>query len=260
MNYLKYVYNGITKPFTTPNNWNDVPFYKFVEYKKLIENGDAEDQTKIYSLFTKGLDKKDWEKPHNPKLYESLNNQLNFLSEEPNCSLSTHIYRGVTKKKYKVYDSIDKCTAAEYWSMLEVTKNILANKSTETDILEVMPKLIAVLCCKEINEEEVNKIAKELEQMPTDKIYVLGCFFLQKLNGLRSGIGVIHRIKNRIMHTFKQVMAILLVILVITLRCITLRKGAFQSLKSFLIQTWLKFTFRYSSWLILPVVKTNTEI
>mgnify|MGYP003631081041 CR=1 FL=1 len=259
MNYLTYTFNKIIKPFRAYDGWNEVPFHKFVKYKQMIEDGTADDVTKVYEMFLPGTTSNDWKKAHNPKLYESINGQLAFLSLEPTGEVATDINRGFGKKNYKVHTKIEDCTAGEYWDMQEVAKKILQNKSTEAEIVEIMPKLIAVLCCKERTEESINKVAKELEQLPTNRIYPLGCFFLQKLTDLKSGTGIIHRFKKLIQLIAKQVMARLVIILVIISRCITFQKGSLASLKLSLIRLWLKCTRQYKLTLILTTQEKNIE-
>ena len=259
MNFLKYTFDKITKKFTAPENWGEVPFYKFVKYKQLTEKGGLIDNTILYELFLEGTKKEDWKKAHSPSLYESINDQLSFTSLEPTGEVVTDIYRGLTKKNYKVYSKIEDCTAAEYWDMQEVVKHILQNKSTDAEIVEAMPKLIAVLCLKERTEEKINDVARELEQMPTDKIYVLGCFFLQKLTDLKNGTKKIYQFIKLITHTLKVVSASFLIILVIILHLITFQKGSLASAKQFLSLTWLKFICKYKSTLILKTVKLSTE-
>jgi hypothetical protein len=260
MNYLQYLHDKVVKGFTAPDGWHDVPFNQFAKYKMMIENGEANDPKKVYSLFLNGTTIEDWDKPKSPKLFDSINRKLNFISSEPNGEVVTDIYRGLLKKNYKVHSKIEDCTAAEYWDMIEVSKEILNNKSTDAELIQILPKLIAVLCLKERTHEKIEEVAKELEQMPTDKIYPLGCFFLRKLQGLNDGTGIIHRFKKQIRHTLKQVIARFLIISVIILRCITFRKGSFPSLILYLTRTWLKCTLRYKSTLILPTQKKNIEI
>ena len=50
MNFLKYTYNKTVKPFYAYDGWDEVPYYKFIEYKKLTEQ-DNHDITKVYELF-----------------------------------------------------------------------------------------------------------------------------------------------------------------------------------------------------------------
>ena len=259
MNYLRYVYDKVTKGFSAPDDWGEVPFYKFAKYKRMVEDGEA-DEANVYGLFLEGTTPEDWKKARSPKLYQNINRQLGFLGLEPNGEIVTDIYREKNKESYKIHKRIEDCTAAEYWDMIEVSKNILNNKSSEAELIEILPKLIAVLCLKERSHEKIEEVAKELEKMPTDKIYPLGCFFLKKLQGLSNGTGITHRFKKQIVHTLKQGISRFLIISVIILRLITFRRGSFQSLTSYLQRTWLKCTLRYSYWLNLKPLEKDTEI
>ena len=51
MNFLTYLFNSTKIPFEAPDNWQDVPFKTFVAYNKLIKDGKADDQAKVYNLF-----------------------------------------------------------------------------------------------------------------------------------------------------------------------------------------------------------------
>jgi len=258
MNYLKYTYNKVVKPFYAYDGWDEVPYYKFIEYKKLTEQ-ENHDVTDVYALFLSGTTAEDWKKAHSPKLYENINDQLYYLNTEPNGEVVTEIYRSLTKKSYKVHKSIEECTAGEYWDMLDLYNQTLKDKKTDSEVLEAMPKIIAIMCCKERTEDKINEIAEELKQLPTNKIYPLGCFFLQKLADLKNGTGIIFRSKRKIVHTIKLVLAIWLTITVLILRLITFRKGSFQSLMSLLKRAWLKCTFRYKSMLELKPVTQDIE-
>jgi hypothetical protein len=258
MNYLKYTYNNVVKPFFAFDGWDEIPFSKFIEYKKLTEK-DNHDITQVYELFMPGTTAEDWKKAHNPKLYENINDQLYYLNTEPQGEVVTDIYRSLTKKNYKVHKSIEECTAGEYWDMLDLYNQTLKDKKTDSEVLEAMPKIIAIMCCKERTEEKINEIAEELKQLPTNKIYPLGCFFLRKLADLKSGTGVIYRSKERIAHTIKLVLGIWLTITVAILRLITFRRGSFQSLTLLLKKAWLKCTFRYKSMLELKHVIRGIE-
>lgn len=258
MNFLKYTYNNTVKPFFVFDGWDEIPFYKFIEYKRITEKENY-DITEVYSLFMPGTTSDDWKKAHNPKLYENINRQLYYLSTEPSGEVVTDIYRSLTKKNYKVRKSIEECTAGEYWDMLDIYTKIIKNKKTDSEVLSVMPKIIAIMCCKERTEEKINEIAEELKQLPTNKIYPLGCFFFQKLTDLRSGTGVIYLFKKRTALMTKQVLASFLIITVVILHLITFRKGCLVSLTSLLKKVLLKCTFRYRSTLELKPVTQDTE-
>ena len=41
MNDLSYVYDKVTKGFSAPDDWGEVPFHKFAKYKRMVEDGNA---------------------------------------------------------------------------------------------------------------------------------------------------------------------------------------------------------------------------
>lgn len=255
MNFLKYIHNTKKIPFSAPNNWGEVPFKTFVTYNKLIENGDADDQARIYNLFMPGVPADYWNKPHNPKLYNSINNQLNFISEEPSKEVPTHI----VKDGYDIIRprSIDEVTANQYWGTLKAVDEVIKGKGTDCNTLEVMPEMIAILMFKETEGKTITELAKEIEELPTDKVYALGCFFLRKLQDLKSGITVIYQIKRLMRRMLVLVMGEFLTIMVILLRLITCRKGCLVSVYSYFKRRLLKCTFKYKYLLIFPSVKEN---
>ena len=183
--YLKYVYDNIVTPFSAPNGWEDVKFSTFVAYNKLIEDGEADDQAKIYSLFMPDVPVDYWNKPHDPKLYQSINNQLNFISQEPSKEVPTHIVHD--NYDIIVPTKIDNVTANQYWGALKAVNDIIKEKGTESNTLEIMPELIAILMFKETGKSTIKDLSKEINDLPTPKVYALGCFFLQKLQDLKNG-------------------------------------------------------------------------
>ena len=257
MRLLKYIFGDKETPFKAPNNWGDVPFKTYVAYNKLIEAGEADKPSKIYSLFMPEISVDFWEKPQDPKLFQSIQGQLNFISEEPSKEVPTHIihddYDVITPK------SIETVTANQYWGGLKAVDEVLKGKGTDCTTLELMPDLIAILMFKETDKGILDKRIEEIKQMPTDKIYALGCFFLKKLESLKSGTTRICRLKNLMKRILTQVMAEFLTITVILLRLITFRKGCLVSVQLYLTQKLLKCTFKYKYLLIFKSAKENIQ-
>ena len=255
MNYLKYIYNSIITPFTVPDSWEDVPFKTFVAYNRLIEEGKADNQQVIYNLFMPDVPLDYWNKPHDPKLYQSINNQLNFISTEPSKEVPTHIvhddYNVIVPTK------IDNVTANQYFGALKAVNDVVKDKGTDVNTLEIMPELIAILMFKETGKGTIESLAKEINELPTDKVYGLGCFFLQKLTVLKNGTTLICRVKDLMRRILTLVMAEFLIIMVILLRLITFRKGSLVSVLLYLKRKLLKFTCRYRLPLIFKSVKEN---
>lgn len=257
MNYLKYIWENIKTPFSVADSWDDVPFKTFVAYNKLIEDGEADDQAKIYSLFMPDVPVDYWNKPHDPKLYQSINNQLNFISQEPSKEVPTHIVHD--NYDIIVPTKIDNVTANQYWGALKAVNDIIKEKGTESNTLEIMPELIAILMFKETGKSTIKDLSKEINDLPTPKVYALGCFFLQKLQDLKNGTTLICRVKRLMKRTFLLVMAEFLIIMVILSRLITFRKGPLVSVYSYLKRKLLKCTFKYRYPLIFPSAKENTQ-
>ena len=257
MNYLKYIWGNIKTPFSVADSWDDVPFKTFVAYNKLIEDGEADDQAKIYSLFMPDVPVDYWDKPHDPKLYQSINNQLNFISQEPSKEVPTHIVHD--NYDIIVPTKIDNVTANQYWGALKAVNDVIKEKGAESNTLQIMPELIAILMFKETGKGTIESLAKEINDLPTPKVYALGCFFLQKLQDLKNGTTIICRIKRLVRRMLLLVISEFLIIMVISLRLITFRKDSLRSVGLYLKRKLLKFTWRYRYPLIFPSAKENTQ-
>ena len=256
MRYLKYKFGLVDLPFEAPDNWGDVPFSTYVKYVKLIQDGKADNQAKIYSLFMPKVSAEYWDKPHDPKLYNSINGQLNFISEEPSKEVPTHIIKdGVEILTPK---SVDEVTVNQYWGMLKAVDDVIKGKGDDVSTLEIMPEMIAIMLFKEYDNTSIEQIADEIRELPTDKVYGLGCFFLEKLNALKSGTTVICRIKSLTRRILVRVMGEFLTITVILSRLITFRKGCLVSVKLYFKRKLLKFTSSYKYPLIFKIVNENT--
>ena len=256
MRFLKYKLGLIELPFEAPDNWSDVPFSTYIEYVKMIQDGKADNQAKIYSLFMPKVPAEYWDKPHHPTLYNSINGQLNFISDEPSKEVPTHIIKDgleiITPK------SVDEVTVNQYWGMLKAVDDVIKGKGDDVSTLEIMPEMIAIMLFKEYDNTSIEQLAKEINELPTDKVYGLGCFFLEKLNVLKSGTTLICRVKSRIRRILVQVMGEFLTITVILSRLITFRKGCLVSVKLYFKRKLLKFTSSYKYPLIFKIVNENT--
>ena len=255
MNFLKYIFNTQEINFEAPDSWSDVPFKTFLEYNKLIREGEADDQATIYSLFMPKVKKEYWEKPHSPKLYQAINKQLNFLGSEPSKEIPTH----VLKKGIKIIrpESIDDVTVNEYWGVLKCIDSVIKSKGDDVTNLEVMPEMIAILMFKETDSNRIKGICVDIYELPTDKIYALGCFFLQKYQDLKSGTTTICQTKSLVKRILMLAIAEFLIITVILYNFITFQKGSLVSVKEYLIRRLLKCISRYRYPLIFPSVKEN---
>jgi hypothetical protein len=235
MNFLKIKFGNENKNFKAPDNWSEVPFYKFVKF----QNKDLK-PSEVYELFT-NVAAEWWERPHDPKLYVNLDGQLAFLNTEPKLDeIPTHLERG--GKFYPIKKDFLNVPLGKYRDLIEITKQ-LTEESENT--LDIMPKMIAVFACIDYeDEEELDKIAKEIEKMPTDIVYSLGCFFLQKLSELKHGTKMRWQklLKAKISTMITLVLGTLLKSLIIFILCFLSPRVILQSLMQFLRRKWLKFT------------------
>jgi hypothetical protein len=204
LNFLKICFGDKEKPFTVGDSWNDYPFKVFIEYNEILEDDKPHKNERIYSLFTGvGLDW--WLKPHKPELYQKLNGQLNFISEEPKCKLPTDIKRLKTAKYYRINKEFREIKAGRYYNILNSVSS-LSEESTTREKLEVMATCISVCGLDIIYEtEDYEDVFNEIiETMPTDEAYTLGCFFLNKLQSLRGNTEKKQSIKSLMTHIIKR--------------------------------------------------------
>ena len=245
MNLLLFKFGNKKLKFKAPDSWSEVPFYKFVKFQQKLK------PTEVYELFT-GIESKEWEKPHHANLYANIDGQLAFLSEEPKLDeIPTHIHRieedkigNKVNKYYKVKKDFLNVPLGKYRDLIEVTKQI-TDEANNT--IEIMPKMIAIFGCdKYEDEEELEEIAKEIEKMPTDIVYTLGCFFLQKLNALSNGTqkkwGEV--ILTKMKTILRQVLTKLLMSLVISILFIISPLEILRSTNLSFKRKWLKFIGR----------------
>ena len=247
MNFLKFKYKKDKISFEAPDNWGEVPFYKFVQFqnKELTP-------TQVYELFT-GVSSEYWNKPHDPSLYASIDGQLAFLSEEPKTEIPDALERN--GELYKIKKDFLNVPLGKYRDLIEVYHSV----SKEHDnIIELMPKMISIFCCHVYDDEdELNEIAKEIEKMPTDLVYSLGVFFCQKLSELSNGTQKkwLKGIVKKILTIPKLVTTKLLASMVIFILCLTSPKVIYQSMMIYLKEKLLKFTGRNR----LKVVSINQK-
>jgi len=245
MNLLLFKFGNKNLKFKAPDSWSEVPFYKFVKFQQKLK------PTEVYELFT-GIESKEWEKPHHANLYANIDVQLAFLSEEPKLDeIPTHIHRieedkigNKVNKYYKVKKDFLNVPLGKYRDLIEVTKQI-TDEANNT--IEIMPKMIAIFGCdKYEDEEELEEIAKEIEKMPTDIVYTLGCFFLQKLNALSNGIQKkwVEVILTKMKTILRQVLTKLLMSLVISILFIISPLEILRSTNLSFKRKWLKFIGR----------------
>ena len=211
LNFLTAIFKDKKEPFAVGDSWNDYPFKVFIAYNEILEDSKPHKNERIYSLFT-GLDLEWWLKPHKPELFQRLNAQLNFISEEPKCKLPTDIKRLSTGNYYRINKEFREIKAARYYNILNAVSS-LSEESKTKEKLESMATCIAVCALDIIYEtEDFEEVFNEvLETMPTDEAYTLGCFFLSKLQELSKNTNKTWSIKSLMMRIIKPVLMSLVV-------------------------------------------------
>ena len=235
---IKLKYGKETAKGRIGSDWNQYTFSEYVNYLKQSEEGGKLD---IYSALT-GISSEMWGKPHDVKLFANIDKVLSFLQHEPLTDVPTHIERNGTF--YPINDDFMTMKLSDYWDMIELINSVHGKEDVkEWEKVAVMSKLIAIIACKEYkNIDQINNIAAEIDQMPSDVVYSIGCFFLRKLTVLKSSIeNETKGGKNSVVTTLKQVLVKSLAILVICIHYIISPMATFRSVKKFFLQPWERF-------------------
>lgn len=250
MNLLKYKYGKTKKSFKAPDSWSEVPYYKFLKYHK--EKLSIE---QIYELFT-GISAEDWRKPHKPELYNAINEQLGFLTSEPTTELPKELERN--GNFYPIKKDFLNVPLGKYQDLLTIVREVTEDANNS---LEMMPKMVAIFACDDYkDEEELEQITKEIEKMPTDVVYTLGCFFLSGLKGLKNGTQRkwLKEISQKIWIILKLGLMRLYQITVFSILLIISPKETLRSTKKFLNAAWERFTTPFTYKIVSINQKHNT--
>ena len=234
MNFLKFKFGKDKMRFKAPDSWHEVPYYKFLQYH--TQNLPIE---KVYELFT-GISADDWKKPHAPELYNAVNGQLAFLSEEPKILIPKYIERN--GEFYKVSKDFLNVPLGKYQDLLSIVRKVTKEANNS---LEMMPKMVAIFACNDYkDDDELNEITKEVEKMPADVVYSLGCFFLSGLKRLNSGTqkSWLKVASQKMLTTLRLVLVKLLMSMAFSILLITSPKVMLRSIKKYLIVQWERFT------------------
>jgi hypothetical protein len=245
-------------------SWNDYSFSTYIKYLKELKNQSLEG---IYSVLT-GISKEMWLNPHNPKLYATIDHNLRFTKLEPTCEMPNYIDidNGPLRKIEKDFMNLPLSKYQDMMLLISQLAQPATEEGEEAEIDEIeqialMPKLIAVFVLKEYNDiDQIEALAKKIEKMPCDIVYTIGCFFLQKLTELRSGIEKKPKGKVSMMSTAKLVTVRLIAILVICIAFISQPKVIYSTLTSFLKKVWVRCTggINYRIVSILPTKGIRT--
>ena len=210
-------------------SWNDYTFKEFINYLKSVEEGEKES---IYEALT-GVSSEMWTKPHKAELFANVDRVLAFANGLPACELPTHLERdGVF---YEVNDDFLTLKLSDYVDMMDLINQVQAKEDA---------KVIAVIACKNYkNLKQIEQIAAEIDQMPSDVVYVIGSFFFQKLTELNPGTEIkTQTVKDYLKAMPRRVLVRSLAILVVCTHYITSPGATLQRVKRYFKCLWGRFT------------------
>lgn len=187
MKNLTIEYQGGKENFRAPDGWHEVPFNKYIQFLELTYKKEF-DAKEVFKLMF-GLSDKALNSDLRVQMVHRMNEQLNFLSEEPeNAKLPDYFkYKG---EFYRVPLEIGELSLSKYRDMVETASEILQGADkTPVDMLKTYPEIIAIFLTEKegYTQTDLIDLAREIEKLPTNEIVTLGGFFLSKFASLRSG-------------------------------------------------------------------------
>lgn len=217
--------------FTLPLGWHEV---NYREYLLFLEH--KNDPLKVFEIFT-GIDIEIWKEPHNPALFDSMNEQLNFLSSEPLCSKPDVIHR--KGKMYNVPQNLIRIVFDKYQDLITLYR---ISSKDNLSIMKSVPKMVAIFACVDYDSpEELEEIGEDILEMRADQVYTLASFFLRKLEESKLGKSRTQQVRTTIWHTLKLVLIYFLISLVSLWSFIKSPKGILPSVKSLINYLWRRF-------------------
>lgn len=187
MKHLTIEYQGGHEHFKAPDNWEEVPFFKYISFLELTYKKDF-DAKEVFKLMF-GLSDEALNSDMRVQMVHRMNEQLNFLSEEPQEEKipDWFKYKG---EFYRVPLEIGEMTLSKYRDMVETASEILQGiDKTPLDMLKTYPEIIAIFLTEKegYTQTDLVDLAKEVEKLPTSEVVTLGGFFLNKFANLKNG-------------------------------------------------------------------------
>jgi hypothetical protein len=238
---LNLIYNN-KKKFKLPTSWDEVSFKSYLKYLEIYEGG--LNRAEIYALFS-GLDVSYWEGKKSPRVFAGMDHKLRFLATLPNKETPTHLVRKVDgeRKFYAIESNFLNLEIGKYQDIMNIIGTLEPDNEKQSYQLSIFPKMLAVLACDDYEtEEELEAIAKEIEMMPCNTVYSLGCFFLKKLNVSRIGTKENQHHRQKILQLCKVALSKLVSILVIFIAYICSPMEILRDIKRYLKNLWVRCT------------------
>jgi hypothetical protein len=242
MKPIKVKYTKKTFKGSLPKSWGEVPFYKYVQYLKLLDEQKEPKPSDIFAIFT-GVPAYVWEFPRDPKLHENIQYALKFINTEP-----TGVRPNTIERKGKFYDIPNNFLNLDLGRYLDL-KNIIASvmngkeDALPHEQIEVMADLTAIFATDDYSSvDDIKEIAEDVKHMPTDTVYILGSFFLSKLTVLSSGTVKNAEGEGYLWSKSKQVMRRLVAVLVLFIAYIIRPMAIILSIRNFIKSLLLMFT------------------
>ena len=219
--------------FSLPTGWNEVTYRQYLLY---LEHKD--DHLKVFSIFT-GIDKEIWEEPHSPTLFDSMNEQLNFLSTEPICKRPDAIHRN--GETYMIPTTLIRLVFDKYQDLVTLYR---INSKDELTIMQAVPQMVGIFACLDYDtQEELQEIADDILEMRADHVYTLATFFFRKLQESKHGRSRTQTVLRTTLHILKLALICFPVSLVFLWSFIRSPKEILPSVSSLISYLWRRYIF-----------------
>lgn len=234
--------------FSLPTGWHEMTYREYLLY---LEH--KEDPLRVFEILT-GVDIEIWKEPHNPALFEAMNEQLNFLSTEPLCKRPDAIHR--KGETYDIPKTLIRLVFDKYQDL--VTLYRISSKNDLT-IMQAVPQMVGIFACVDYDSpEELEAIGEDIKEMRADQVYTLAAFFLRKLQGSKPGNSPIQVLRRMTRLILLPVLISLPISLVFLYSFIKSPREILPSVRVSISYLWRRYIFGDKSIMVLGNVRKST--
>lgn len=235
--------------FTLPCGWHEVTYKDYLLYLEHKEN-----PLKVFEIFT-GIDIEIWEEPHNPALFQSMNEQLNFLSTEPLCKRPDAIHR--KGEMYNIPKDLLRMVFDKYTDLITLYR---ISAKDELTIMQAVPRMVGIFACVDYDSpEELEEIGEDILEMRADQVYTLAGFFLKKLEGSKPGKRRTYQVRKMIRLILRPVLIYLPLSLVFLWSFIRSPMETLRGLNTLINYAWRRFMYGDRLIMDLDSAKRSTQ-
>lgn len=235
MRYYNLVIGKEKVSFKVPTSWSEVSHKKYCDYVEVLGKsveGNMDDlYKKIYELFT-DLGESYWSMNLDASVFYNIDADLSFIGKEPMAEeMPTDIK--IDDKFYPISEDFMNLSIGRYRDIMNIIEQ--SQNLDRVGQVRALSKMIAVIACDDYEtEQDLERIALDVEKMPCDDIASISGFFLSKLNRLKSGTSQKQSEKASLTTVSKLVTERLLKIMAFFIRCIISPTKTLQSTRKYL--------------------------